>query len=459
MKLLFTLCSTLLVAHTLAFRYDDYKKFIEQQSKNATFVKLFDQHVQRFKEAQMTSKVKLEFPCQPFQKPKEATHVHELTPYDIKAIGAIGDSITAGTGITAGTIIGVLREDRGLSWSGGGDGNVEEYITLPNMIKRYNPDLKGYATGWGPYWFPNAHLNVAIPGKKASDMPGQARMLVDRLKSEKGVDYQNDWKVITLFIGGNDLCDFCEDREAYSAENYIGYIREALDIFHAEVPRAFVNLVEVLNIGFASTLREGFVCDTIQLFGCRCGSYPDEKEKEELQVFVAAYQKVTRDLVASGRYDTRDDFTVVDQPFFSETEVPTKEDGSTDLSYFSPDCFHLSVKGQEAAAYALWDNMIEPVGQKRISWRPGVPVECPDEQAPYFYTRKNSPKLNQLNKHENIQNDKQENEPENAEKGSTMRNNATITGAVLGVICMVAAVCGTVYHIRKKRQSSSYLKI
>ncbi|VDH96414.1 Hypothetical predicted protein, partial [Mytilus galloprovincialis] len=94
MKLLFTLCSTLLVAHTLAFRYDDYKKFIEQQSKNATFVKLFDQHVQRFKEAQMTSKVKLEFPCQPFQKPKEATHVHELTPYDIKAIGAIGDSIT-----------------------------------------------------------------------------------------------------------------------------------------------------------------------------------------------------------------------------------------------------------------------------------------------------------------------------------------------------------------------------
>ncbi|VDI27497.1 phospholipase B1, membrane-associated [Mytilus galloprovincialis] len=419
MKLFYILCSALLVAHTLAFRYDEYKTFIEQQSKNATFVKLFDQHVQRFKEAQLESKVKLEFPCQPFQKPKEATNVHELTPYDIKAIGAIGDSITAGTGITAGTIIGVLREDRGLSWSGGGDGNVEEYITLPNMIKRYNPDLKGYATGWGPYWFPNAHLNVAIPGKKASDMPDQARMLVDRLKSEKGVDYQNDWKVITLFIGGNDLCDFCEDREAYSAENYIGYIREALDIFHAEVPRAFVNLVEVLNIGFASTLREGFICDTIQLFS-------------RLISFECS---------------------------FGISHLVFMEDGSTDLSYFSPDCFHLSVKGQEAAAYALWDNMIEPVGQKRISWRPGVPVECPDEQAPYFYTRKNSPKLNQLNKHENLQNDIQENEPENAEKGSTMRNSATITGAVLGVICLVAAVCGTVYHIRKKRQSSSYLKI
>ncbi|CAG2220768.1 PLB [Mytilus edulis] len=232
--------------------------------------------------------------------------------------------------------------------------------------------------------------------------------------------------------------------EAYSAENYIGYIREALDIFHAEVPRAFVNLVEVLNIGFASTLP--LVVAVVHILTKREGGTSG---------LCCCLSKSYKGLGCIWRYDTRDDFTVVDQPFFSETEVPTKEDGSTDLSYFSPDCFHLSVKGQEAAAYAL----LNQLDKKRISWRPGVPVECPDEQAPYFYTRKNSPKLNQLNKHENIQNDKQENEPENAEKGSTMRNSATITGAVLGVICLVAAVCGTVYHIRKKRQSSSYLKI
>lgn len=23
------------------------------------------------------------------------------------------------------------------------------------------------------------------------------------------IDFKNDWKVITVFIGGNDLCDFC----------------------------------------------------------------------------------------------------------------------------------------------------------------------------------------------------------------------------------------------------------
>jgi len=29
-----------------------------------------------------------------------------------------------------------------------------------------------------------------------------------------------------------------------------------------------------------------------------------------------------------------------------------------DLSYFAPDCFHLSLKGHRAAADALWNNMV-----------------------------------------------------------------------------------------------------
>lgn len=29
-----------------------------------------------------------------------------------------------------------------------------------------------------------------------------------------------------------------------------------------------------------------------------------------------------------------------------------------DLSYFAPDCFHLSEKGHKAAAEALWNNMV-----------------------------------------------------------------------------------------------------
>ena len=37
-------------------------------------------------------------------------------------------------------------------------------------------------------------------------------MLVQRIKRESNIDYETDWKVITIFIGGNDLCRYCKDK-------------------------------------------------------------------------------------------------------------------------------------------------------------------------------------------------------------------------------------------------------
>lgn len=68
-------------------------------------------------------------------------------------------------------------------------------------------------------------------------MPQQVRTLVDIMKNDavrgvtietqcwllvpnthnisylalQRIDFHNDWKVITMFIGGNDICDFCTD--------------------------------------------------------------------------------------------------------------------------------------------------------------------------------------------------------------------------------------------------------
>ena len=42
-------------------------------------------------------------------------------------------------------------------------------------------------------------------------MPRQAQNLVNKMQNDPNVDYANDWKVVTLFIGGNDLCDYCND--------------------------------------------------------------------------------------------------------------------------------------------------------------------------------------------------------------------------------------------------------
>ncbi|KAK6997577.1 phospholipase B1 membrane-associated-like isoform X1 [Biomphalaria glabrata] len=326
--------------------------------------------------------------------PTLPTSVHSLRPSDVKVIAAIGDSLSAGRGADNG-IIGLLVDFRGLSWSIGGDKSYNKMITLPNILREYNSALFGYSEGSGDS---RARFNVAESGAKARDALGQAQRLVSLMKESSDVDFNNDWKVITLFIGGNDLCDWCQDTNEYSVEKYAAHLQETLDYLHANVPRAFINLVEVLNIEIVRDLADNLLCSAIHFFACDCAANPDNQgDLEQLIRLRESYQQAARDLAASGRYDTRDDFTVVLQPFYRETFLPRTESGDVDMSYFASDCFHHSIKGQQAAASALWNNMIEPVGSKRLTWMPGEPIECPTEAFPYFYTSKNSAKVAQPN--------------------------------------------------------------
>ena len=54
------------------------------------------------------------FPCPITKDSNVPTSVHALRPSDIKCIGAIGDSLTAGLGAQAVTPVGLLLEHRGL---------------------------------------------------------------------------------------------------------------------------------------------------------------------------------------------------------------------------------------------------------------------------------------------------------------------------------------------------------
>jgi hypothetical protein len=43
-------------------------------------------------------------------------------------------------------------------------------------------------------------------------MPSQANLLVDRMVKALGAaKFAADWKLVTFFIGGNDLCGYCKD--------------------------------------------------------------------------------------------------------------------------------------------------------------------------------------------------------------------------------------------------------
>eukprot|EP00079_Xenopus_tropicalis_P025452 XP_012818734.1 PREDICTED: phospholipase B1, membrane-associated-like [Xenopus tropicalis] len=186
------------------------------------------------------------------------TSVHKLRPADIKVVAALGDSLTAAFGAKSTSMAELGTEYRGVSWSIGGDGTLEECTTLPNILKKFNPNIKGFSTGVDRE---NAMFNVAVGGAKAEDMTSQATNLVNKMKESTVINFNEDWKVITIFIGGNDLCQFCHNRDRYSVHNHVTHVKNALDILYKEIPRVFVNLVEILEV-------EGLRRVKANTFGC-----------------------------------------------------------------------------------------------------------------------------------------------------------------------------------------------
>nr|XP_019590876.1 PREDICTED: phospholipase B1, membrane-associated isoform X2 [Rhinolophus sinicus] len=329
------------------------------------------------------------------------TSVHRLKPADIKVIAALGDSITAanGAGSKPGDVLDVLTQYRGLSWSVGGDHNLSSVVTLANLLREFNPSLKGFSVGTGKENSPGAFFNQAVAGERAGGLPDQARTLVNLMKTDTRINFQEDWKIITVFIGGNDLCDFCNDPVHYSPQNFTDNIQKALDVLHAEVPRAFVNLVEVVEI---VKLRELYLekkvsCPRLLLRKlCPCVVKFDDNSTElaSLIEINRKYQERTHHMIESGRYDTREDFTVVVQPFFENVNLPKTSEGLPDSTFFAPDCFHFSKKSHAHAASALWNNMLEPTGQKtrENNFERKINITCPNQDWPFLSTYKNSVK-------------------------------------------------------------------
>jgi len=318
--------------------------------------------------------------------PQVPTSVHQLRPADIKVLAAVGDSLTAGFGALADCLLWVFTEYRGVSWSIGGDQDINSVFTLGNIFKQYNPNLQGFSVGTGGQDSEGAHLNLAVSGARAYDLPGQAFLLIQRLQNTPGIDYKNDWKMVTVWIGGNDLCDVCDDDRS-SPANYEQNVLQTLRILDT-IPRVFVNLVLNIDVTRLYQLDSG-LCTVLHYFECYCPTSSDDNIRKQVSQDAVDYNNRLSKLRDLPEFNDRDDFTIVIQPFYVDTQVPLTSSGEPDYDYFAPDCFHFSFLSHEAAAVALWNNMIEPVGSKKLKWTIGEPVECPSQDQ-YFFTNKNS---------------------------------------------------------------------
>uniref|UniRef100_A0A914UN84 Phospholipase B1, membrane-associated n=1 Tax=Plectus sambesii TaxID=2011161 RepID=A0A914UN84_9BILA len=335
-----------------------------------------------------------DFHCaEPKLKRAPAESVHAITPADINVVAAMGDSLTAGMGAGAQSLAEDVLEYRGLSFSIGGDGDLKFMTTIPNILRRFNNKLVGASHRVSPVWYKLfSQFNVAVSGSRAPNMYLQATDLVKRMKETELVDIEKDWKLITIFIGANDLCDYCLQPETYSVANYTSNIKAAIDYLKKHLPRTIVNVVSMLKLNMLKethSISPG--CELMHSQECRCLI---EMDDAALRDAIRSYQEEVHKFEELEEYQSDDQFVVTVAPALEQADLPLNAAKEPDLAYLAPDCFHPSQLGHSIMAKQVWNNMFEPFGDKTTEFDNSYPVsislKCPQPDCPFIRTAMNT---------------------------------------------------------------------
>ncbi|KAI9313364.1 hypothetical protein BX666DRAFT_1812552, partial [Dichotomocladium elegans] len=188
--------------------------------------------------------------------------------------------ITAGFGMISGhPPFASIWEYRGKVFSAGMDPSEP---TVANFFRTYHR-LEGGPEG---VTFPMSRgkaLNNAasVSGAKAQDLSKQVDRLVHLLNSNRHYQsVRDEWKMITLFIGANNICVLCDPPftglpSMAEADVFEANIREVLYRLKTDVSKSFVNLVGLFNISSVYDAIQGddyceFVWNTSHMAICSC---------------------------------------------------------------------------------------------------------------------------------------------------------------------------------------------
>lgn len=247
---------------------------------------------------------------------------------DIKVIAALGDSLTAGTGAASTRPQDLLMENRGLAWSIGGQWTWRNATTLPNILKQFQPALVGYSLNDAYPFHTDSQLNVAEIGAVSADLPYMTRALVRRIRQDRRVDFKRDWKLVTLCMGGNDICSFvCTmDEPQRLPEQHRERLVRSLRYLRDHMPRTYVNVVPVpLVATVVERADKPTRCEILHHGECSCWvgrlynrTADDTRRMHEIQ---KRMQAVEVEVAGMKEFQQLGGFAVVHQPFSSGLSV------------------------------------------------------------------------------------------------------------------------------------------
>lgn len=312
---------------------------------------------------------------------------------------AVGDSISAGFAMHADHAYNLLEfgkdlvEYRGDVFSMGGNPGQ---LTIPNFLMTYNPDLVGASVGntlpldavdWEhhiiqPFDAKITHLNGAQSMAKIDQVPSQINYIVQQLQTTYNttVDLENDWKMMTIFIGANNICPSCDPgREDSQPDYYYEQMNAVLEQIYENIPRTFVNIVAMFNISQVYDISQSSdYCRVMWDTFCKteCGCLTDKSTPEDRLMMdntsMAFNQKIYQ-VAEEWQARNLSTFTVKVQPFLQNLSIPL-EYGLDFLSRL--DCFHPSWEADAAFAIGMWNNLM---GYKETVSISNYTILCPTE--------------------------------------------------------------------------------
>eukprot|EP00033_Pygsuia_biforma_P002172 GCRY01002407.1.p1 GENE.GCRY01002407.1~~GCRY01002407.1.p1 ORF type:complete len:357 (-),score=50.06 GCRY01002407.1:238-1308(-) len=313
----------------------------------------------------------------------EATNARRLHPANIKVVMALGDSMTAGFAMKTFPPFDVV-EFRGSVFSIGGDEGV---LTLPNLLKHYNPHLVGASHGLSFPLAKGKELNAAVSGAIVQDLDDQIDYLVKELKTNyaDSVNYEKDWKMITVLIGANNICSYCNHNTKGNVTIYQERLLTSMMKLRSSIPRLYVNLVPILDVSlvYDLALTSTYCREVFKLAKSECSCLHESDESRAAMskahpLFVKAANVVAEKM---NSLDDPEFYIALQSGVMADLNVPAI--GASFVSNL--DCFHPSGRANEDFARYLWNNLFNPAATKKHfvdlnkELLADAPLYCPTE--------------------------------------------------------------------------------
>ncbi|VDN01575.1 unnamed protein product [Thelazia callipaeda] len=287
-----------------------------------------------------------------------------LSPEDISIIAAMGDSLAVGKRLWRNSDI----EMRGGAFPIGGDTDLNYIISIPNILKEFNSELKGQSHGIGTsVKLPDSQMNCARSDAGVDDLLEQTNELIRRLDHHYGRErLKKEWILIIITLGTDQICRNCSSPD-------FNILLQALEKIQRNCPRTLVVLVGPILF----QPIEQFVTHILRQ---RCACIRQHSFVAIKKLYYT-WNTTFNDLHNLLNKEGNSNFGVVVLPFLSLT-------GARPTSLFVYDQLLLNKRGHAFAARWLWNRLITGDDHENETTSDYY-MYCPLLECPYLRTESN----------------------------------------------------------------------